>query len=124
VQRKKTFIVVLIMSSIAQVCLAQDSSFLGINKPKQFGLATNPVSGALLLSLDYPGDKVKKESTIVSRNYPQPRITALAVQPYIHTIGIICQQEWQFEKHTHIPLRFRLGSLEYCNMMEGKHNMR
>ena len=35
--------------------------------------------------------------------------------------GIICVGEWKFEQRTGIPLRFRLGSLQYVDMLEGKN---
>ncbi|MBN8787738.1 MAG: hypothetical protein J0I84_11665 [Terrimonas sp.] len=43
---------------------------------------------------------------------------------YANCIGFFCRKELAIEKATKIPLRFRLGSLNYCNQLEGKENSR
>lgn len=39
---------------------------------------------------------------------------------YTQHFGIMCKQELAIEKMTKVPFRFRLGSLEQCNYLEGK----
>ena len=34
--------------------------------------------------------------------------------------GFFCKREWEMERSTRIPFRFRLGSLAQCNALEGK----
>ena len=38
-----------------------------------------------------------------------------------HDFGFFCHKELHLQKITKVPFRFRLGSLHYCNYLEGKN---
>lgn len=44
----------------------------------------------------------------------------LSADYYSACMGFFCKKEWQLEKATKIPVRLRLGSLNYCDKLEGK----
>lgn len=38
----------------------------------------------------------------------------------LQQFGFFCKKEWQLEKATKIPFKFRLGSVQQCDWLEGK----
>ena len=58
----------------------------------------------------------------------QSKIDSLKLQPlrlvpdnyYSCNLGFMCKKEIQIQKSTKIPLKIRLGSVEYVDKMEGK----
>jgi hypothetical protein len=45
-----------------------------------------------------------------------------AAANYLNCLGFFCRQELRLDKLTPMPIRFRLGSLEYVNYLEQKPN--
>ena len=51
---------------------------------------------------------------------PYFNISAIPANFYAKNLSFFCRQEWKLEKATKIAFKFRLGSVEQCDWLEGK----
>lgn len=67
------------------------------------------------------GRAVVVKDTILSFNRfsTLPSSSIIRKDYYLQHLGFFCRKELQFESRTSLPLRLRLGSLVYCNYLEG-----
>ena len=122
-QRKISFIVVCLLSILGLAANAQKNVFYGSKKlPEKLVFKAGPsFTLTPANALAFPASSFIFSIDAGIKNRPDEMVTG---DFYTRHFGFVCKKEWQFEKATHIPLRLRLGSLEYCNLLEGKNSAR
>ena len=110
VQRFRYFVVVLLLM-FAKQNFAQ--------------IYSNKVS---LISFRQYTPEYKKRTAIIKNSYVgnsifyYKLISPIEKSFYVQQLGVFCKNEFELEKKTSIPLRLRLGSLDYTNYLEQKPN--
>jgi hypothetical protein len=136
VQRKKTFLVVCISILTSHIWGQALIPEMWKNTPahlewKQAGLTVPGTPGGNSALRAFTGVSLAGGGglgagglmTVVPQTraaVPLPPFRAIGGDYYVSHLGFFCKRELEFEKSTRIPLRFRLGSLEDCNRLEGK----
>ena len=103
--------------------------FLENPTTRHFGHTTFKVNpGISKFSKNFPGKRLNQKAVdlvnLLTMTRAVPPLSIPLLQNYFYTqnLSFFCQKEWQFEKVLSIPLRFRLGSLEYTDFLEKKPN--
>lgn len=91
---------------ILSLILIHNSGFTQKNPTPKFNL----IHKINILTLGESVDDKTKDCLSIPKNYQ------------IKQLGFMCRKEWQVEKKTGLPFRFRLGSSSYCDWLEGKPN--
>jgi len=125
-QRLKYFLVVLLLMLFTGEIFAQDiSSFkikAGLPKYSRFNILikSNIMQVMLINIAPIP---TFKDSYTQKEKFPVTFCASPLIKNYYTSnLGFICKREYIFEKQTSLPLRLRLGSLDYTNYLEQKPN--
>jgi hypothetical protein len=108
---------------------------LRILSQEQMPLFAQKIPHILKATGNFSGKKIQADKTYISdfsinngTLRPLPlipfpfRVVPIDAGFTIQNLPFFCKKEFLFEKTTAVPLRVRLGSLEYVNKLEGKEN--
>jgi hypothetical protein len=115
-QRSHIFIVVCLLTALTNPVFAQKTGLTVVPRPVVFKAMGQPSS--FLLSVY--GILPETNSKAAYLPYYPAAGSCISVDFYTRNFGFFCRKELQLEKATAVPLRFRLGSLDYVNKLEGK----
>ena len=129
-QRSYNFIVVCLLAALTNPVSAQKRGYSVVPAPIDFRAITglpgepgqNPTNKNIIRESAFPFLTAARETLFYGHGIlaTSPFITLVSSDIYTKNFGFFCRKELQFEKATAIPLRVRLGSLEYVNKLEGK----
>jgi len=123
---KKAKILFFCMIFVVRAAFGQEN---GLNSPAYKGFFTVPVQDTphfCNISLVKKGNKYYlghpfKKNTVQQNCNDQP-VPVISNNFYTQNFGFFCKKELQLEKITKIPFKFRLGSVQQVDWMEGKTN--
>ncbi len=121
-QRKISFIVAALLIVFVSTTKAQQTNSIMGNKYPKIDLSCKlelqkTFSGLSPDTHFFSMDQPASQKISFAEKAPAPGIRG---DFYVQHLGFMCKTEYKLEKATHIPFRFRLGSLQYCNYLEGK----
>ena len=116
VQRSYSFLVVFLLMFPGDI-FGQQKPMLFTPKTTLLSIKKEPVAFKPKFSIT---QVIKANDCIGMNKY---RLLSLPTASYYpNSLGFVCKKELQLDKITAVPLRFRLGSLDYVNYLEQKPN--